>query len=116
MTSTSNPHLAGRSAIGRHREHYEVVRVMMFGGQSVAVSAEQEAGWPSMVSEAVRAVRDGERQVPTVWFRTDTGVAGSLPVSDGAVTSVDEETPPNFLGSVTLLGRAAEPSGVDNAQ
>jgi hypothetical protein len=83
---------------------------MMIGGQSLAVSAEQEAEWPSLVSEAVREVRDGKRQVPTVWFRTDTGVAGSLPVSNRIpIAFVDEETPSNFLGSVTLLGRAAEP-------
>jgi hypothetical protein len=90
---------------------------MMIGGQSMAVSAEQEADWPSLVSEAIRAVRDGERQVATVWFRMDTGVAGSLPVSDRAfVTFLDEETPPNFLGSVTCLSQAAEPPDVYNAR
>ncbi|OII26495.1 hypothetical protein BIV04_13680 [Frigoribacterium sp. MCBA15_019] len=96
--------------MGRHREQYGVVRVMMIAGQSLAVSAEQEAKWPFLVAEAVRAVEDGERQVPTVWFRTDAGVSGSLPVSDlFPVKFVDDETPPNYLGFVTLLGRAAEP-------
>jgi hypothetical protein len=105
------------SAIGRRREHYGVVRVMMIGGQSFGVSVEQEAEWPSLVSEAVRAVRDGERQVPTVWFRTNAGVVGSLPVSDRfPVAFVDDEKPLNFMGAVTLLGRVAEPPDAYNAR
>lgn len=82
----------------------------MIAGQSLALSAEQEAKWPFLVSDAVRAVEDGDRQVPTVWFRTDAGVSGSLPVSERfPVDFVDDETPPNYLGLVTLPGRAAEP-------
>ncbi|WP_137847183.1 hypothetical protein [Frigoribacterium sp. Leaf44] len=87
--------------------------MLMIAGQSLAVSADQETKWPSLVAEALRAVEDGERQVPTVWFRTDTGVSGSLPISDVfPVSFVDDETPSNFLGSVASLGRAAEPPDV----
>lgn len=90
---------------------------MMIAGQTLAVSADQETMWPSLVAEALREVVDGERQVPTFWFRTDTGVSGSLPVSDVfPVSFVDDETPPNFLGSVTALGRAAEPPDTSPAR
>lgn len=93
------------------------MRVMKIGGQTFGISAEQEAEWPIMASEALRAVRDGERQVPTVWYRTDLGSIGTLPISDRfPVTFLDEETSVNLSGTVTLLGRAAEPPDAYNGQ
>lgn len=66
----------------------------------------------SLAAEALRAVARGDYPVPTVWFRTDEGVVGSLPVHDRVrVSFSDEEDPINFLGTVTLLGPEAAPPG-----
>ncbi len=86
------------------------MRVMKIFGTTLGVSAAQEARWPLLAAEAVNAVQEGKRPVPTVWFQTEARVVGSLPVSDRvAVSFADEEDPVGFLGSVTLLGPEAGP-------
>ena len=98
-------------------EEDESVRVMRIGPQSFEVSAVHEEEWASLASEPTRAARVGERPVPTVWFRTDTGAVGSLPVSDRfPVRFIDEDDPVGFVGTVTLLGPEAGPPAPTTTQ
>lgn len=86
------------------------MRVMRIGQTVIGVLPEQEARWPSVAAEAVDAVARGESPVPTVWFRTDAGVSGTIPVSNRVpVSFADEDDPIGFLGTITLLGSEAEP-------
>jgi hypothetical protein len=81
------------------------------GGTSLGVSPSQEAAWPELSGAALEAVRKGVRPVPVVWFRTDAGAFGSIPVHPRvAIDFVDDEEPTDFLGSITHFGREAEPA------
>lgn len=74
------------------------------------VSASQEAEWPFLADAAVHAVAVGASKRPGVWFRTDRGVSGSIPVSDQVrVRFSDDDDPARFLGAVVALGQAADP-------
>jgi len=87
-----------------------VMRVMRIGQTVIGVSPEQEARWPSLAAEAVDAVARGKSPAPTVWFRTDAGISGIIPVSDRLpVSFADEHDPIGLLGTVRLLGSEAEP-------
>lgn len=88
------------------------MRVMRIAGHAaLGVTPEQESQWPLLAANAAREVRVGKRQVPTVWFRTDAGVTGSIPVTENsAISFADEDEPKNFLGSLTQFGPAAEPT------
>lgn len=87
------------------------MRVLKVANTSVAVSSEQESRWPELAAASLEAVSQGVREVPTVWFRTDEGVVGSIPVSDSAeVGFADEEHPVGFLGAITHFGPEAEPT------
>jgi len=87
------------------------MRVMTFANHSLGVSAEQEERWPSLTAAALQAVVEGLQPVPYVWFRTDTGVVGALPISDEyPINFTDEIEPVGFDGTITLLGHEAAPS------
>lgn len=87
------------------------MRVMRVANTSLAVSAEQESRWPELAAAALEAVSQGVPQVATVWFRTDEGVVGSIPVSDSTeVGFADEQHPVGFLGGITHFGPEAEPT------
>jgi hypothetical protein len=74
------------------------------------VSAAQEAEWPALASFAVQAVVAGRSRAAAVWFRTDRGISGSIPVTDQTpVRFSDEDEPAHFLGRALALGEAAEP-------
>lgn len=77
----------------------------------MGVSAEQEANWPRLAAVAVLATEEGREPVPAVWFRTDEGASGLIPVSElTPVTFTDGEQPPRFIGTVIALGPDAAPS------
>jgi hypothetical protein len=91
------------------------MRVMNIASQSLGVSPEQERCWPDLATDALQAVIDGRAVVPVIWFRTDTGVVGSIPVSDRfPISFTDDVKPAGFLGAVTLLGHEAAPSIDEN--
>lgn len=77
----------------------------------MSVSAEQEADWPRLAAAAVLASEEGRDPVPAVWFRTDQGVSGLIPVSEVTpVTFTDDEDPARFIGTVTAFGPDAAPA------
>jgi hypothetical protein len=91
--------------------HYELVRVLTILTLAMGVSAEQEANWPRLAAAAMLAAEEGREPVPAVWFRTDEGARGLIPVSElTPVTFTDEKEPARFLGTVTALGPDAAPS------
>jgi hypothetical protein len=91
------------------------VMKMKMKSQSLGVSPEQEQRWPALATNALQAAVDGRDAVPSIWFRTDTGAVGSIPVSDEfPISFTDEVEPVDFLGTITLLGREAAPSNEDN--
>lgn len=78
---------------------------------AMGVSAEQEANWPWLAAAAVLATEEGREPVPAVWFRTDEGAAGLIPVSElTPVTFTDDEEPARFIGTLTAFGPEAAPS------
>jgi hypothetical protein len=87
------------------------VRVLTILTVAMGVSAEQEANWPRLAAAAMLAAEEGREPVPAVWFRTDEGARGLIPVSEVTpVTFTDEKEPARFLGTVTALGPDAAPS------
>ncbi|WP_267423225.1 MULTISPECIES: hypothetical protein [unclassified Curtobacterium] len=100
-----------RDALEHVSAHYERVRVLTIQTVAMGVSAEQEAHWPRLASAALLAAEEGREPVPAVWFRTDQGARGLIPVSElTPVTFTDDEEPARFLGTVTALGPDAAPS------
>ena len=86
------------------------MRVMKMKTQSLGVSPEQEQRWPALAINALQADIDGHDAVPSIWFRTDTGVVGSIAVSDQfPISFTDEVEPVGFLGAITLIGRKRRP-------
>lgn len=86
------------------------MRVLTVGQVSIGVSTEQEADWPRHADAALRAAREDPSSPPMVWFRTDEGVSGVIPVSDDLpVRFEDVDHPSQSLGTLIALGRAAEP-------
>jgi hypothetical protein len=84
------------------------MRVMTIAQAAMAVSPDQEARWPRLAAEALEASARGDFPVPTVWFRTDAGVVGSIPVTEHvSVGFADEEDPAGFIGTIVLLGPEA---------
>ncbi len=81
------------------------MRVLRFrGGASLGVSPSQEAAWPDLAAAAIEAVREGLHPVPVVWFTTDMGAFGSIPVHPRvAIDFVDDDEPAQFLGTVTQM-------------
>jgi hypothetical protein len=76
----------------------------------MGVSADQEAAWPELARAAIVAVKNGNAPAAFVWFRTDQGVSGVIPVSDNdPIVFSDEENPSQFLGIVTDIGPEAAP-------
>lgn len=77
---------------------------------TMGVSAEQEANWPQLAAAAVLAAEEGREPVPTVWFKTDEGAFGLIPISERTpVTFTDDEEPAQCIGTVTALGPGAAP-------
>lgn len=77
----------------------------------MGVSAEQEANWPRLAAAAILAADEGREPVPAVWFRTDVGASGLIPISRSTpVTFTDDEEPARFLGTVTAFGPGAAPT------
>ena len=84
------------------------MRVMKIANTAIGVTPNQEARWPGLASAAVEEVLEGKRQLPTVWFRTDAGAVGSVPVTEpSCVTFDDDDEPTNFLGAMTHFGPEA---------
>ncbi|OII25841.1 hypothetical protein BIV01_10335 [Curtobacterium sp. MCBA15_013] len=55
-------------------------------------------------------MRDGLHPVPVVWFTTDTGASGSIPVHPRvAIDFVDDDEPAQFLGAVTQMDPRRNP-------
>lgn len=76
----------------------------------MGISAEQEANWPQLAAAAVLASEEGREPVPAVWFRTDQGASGLIPISElTPVTFTDDEDPARFIGTVTAFGADAAP-------
>jgi hypothetical protein len=91
--------------------HDERVRVLTIQTVAMGVSAEEEANWPRLAAAATLAAEEGREPVPAVWFRTDEGASGLIPVSElTPVTFTDDEEPVRFIGTVTALGPDAAPS------
>ena len=79
---------------------------------SMEVSAVQEAEWPARAAVAVHTVGAGRSRAAVVWFRTDRGISGSIPVTDQMpvrFADADADQPERFLGRAVALGEAAEP-------
>ncbi|TDW39684.1 hypothetical protein EDF52_12010 [Curtobacterium sp. PhB42] len=87
------------------------MRVLRIGGAvSLGISPSQEAAWPDLAAAAIEAVREGLYPVPVVWFKTDTGSFGSIPVhTHVAIGFVDDDEPAGFLGAVTQMGPGRNP-------
>lgn len=84
---------------------------MMIQTVAMGVSAEQEANWPQLAAAAVLASKDGPDPVPAVWFRTDQGASGLIPISElTPVTFTDDEDLVRFIGTVTAFGADAVPT------
>ncbi len=82
------------------------------GAASLGVSPSQEAAWPDLAAAAIEAVRAGLLPVPIVWFKTDSGAFGSIPVHPHvAIDFVDDDAPAEFLGAVTQMGPGWNPQG-----
>lgn len=80
-------------------------------GVSLGVTPSREAEWPDLSEAALEAVRNGVHPVPVVWFRTDAGAFGSIPVDPRfAIDFVDVDEPAEFLGAITHFGPDAEPA------
>ena len=74
------------------------------GGASLGVSPSQEAAWPDLAAAAIEAARGGLHPVPVIWFTTDTGAFGSIPVHPRvAIDFVDDDEPAQFLGTVAQM-------------
>lgn len=72
---------------------------------AIRVTPDQETQWSKLAAEAIAEVTDGKRKVPTVRFRTDTGVVGSIPVAERfTITFANENEPAGFLGTLTQFG------------
>lgn len=100
-----------RDALEHVPAHYERVRVLTIQTVAMGVSAEQEAHWPQLAAAAMLAAEEGRDPVPAVWFRTDEGASGLIPVSElTPVTFTDDEEPARFIGTVTAIGPDAAPS------
>ncbi|WP_440708333.1 hypothetical protein [Herbiconiux sp. YIM B11900] len=75
------------------------------------MTSDQEARWPGLAADAIDEFLNGRRHVATVWFETDAGVTGSIPVTErSSITFVDEAEPEGFLGALALFGPEAEPT------
>ena len=87
------------------------MRILTVDSVSMGVSPGQEAAWPQLARMAVDMGRTGKAPAAYVWFRTDQGVAGVIPVTEPAsVEFEDAEEPPKYIGVVTVLGAEAEPT------
>lgn len=88
------------------------MRVLRIGGVTLGVSAAHEADWPALADAAKRSLTEGRKAVPSVWFRTDSGAVGSIPLSDWApVVFEDTGDLGHFVGVVTQLGAEADMDG-----
>ncbi|WP_263090263.1 hypothetical protein [Curtobacterium sp. RIT-PI-V] len=100
-----------REALEHVPAQYERVRVLTIQSVAMGVSAEQEAQWPRLAADAMLAAEKDREPVPAVWFRTDEGARGLIPVSElTPVTFTDDEEQARFIGTVTALGPDAAPS------
>lgn len=78
---------------------------------AMGISSEEEADWPRVADAAVLAAEEGRAPVPPVWFRTDQGASGLIPISERSpVTFSDGTEPARFIGKVIALGLDASPS------
>ncbi|WP_123680486.1 hypothetical protein [Curtobacterium sp. PhB115] len=67
------------------------------------------------MAAAIEAVREGLHPVPVVWFRTDVGTFGSVPVHPRvAIEFVDDDEPTEFLGVVTQMGPRRNPQAEES--
>jgi hypothetical protein len=86
------------------------MRVLTIGPVSIGVSSEQEAEWPRHADDAIRAAREDPSSPSAVWFRTDEGASGVIPVSDDhPVRFEDVDQPSRLLGTLIALGPDADP-------
>jgi hypothetical protein len=88
------------------------VRILTISATTMRVSAQQEAVWPQLADAALHDARAGRTPAPMVWFRTDLGVSGVIPISPADPVRFDEvdKEPERFLGTVIALGPGAQPS------
>lgn len=110
---TSQDSAIGRSVPGCARTglaHHEHMRVLTIQSMAMGVSAEQESNWPQLAADAVLAAEQGHTPVPTVWFETDAGAFGLIPISERTpVVFSDAEGSAGTIGTVVAMGPGTAP-------